>query len=41
VAVKARYDLWVTAAERDAVARVLDGCPGEPLPADGLPIPAP
>jgi hypothetical protein len=32
VAVKARYGLWVTAAERDAIARVLDGCPGEPLP---------
>jgi Protein of unknown function (DUF1524) len=32
VAVKARYGLWVTLAERDAIARVLDGCPGEPLP---------
>jgi Protein of unknown function (DUF1524) len=32
VAVKARYGLWVTPAERDAIARVLDGCPGEPLP---------
>ena len=32
VAVKARYDLWVTAAERDTIARILDGCPGEPLP---------
>jgi hypothetical protein len=27
-----RYALWATAAERDAIARVLDGCPGEPLP---------
>jgi hypothetical protein len=33
VAVKGKYGLWVTAAERDAMARVLDGCPGEPLPA--------
>jgi hypothetical protein len=33
VAVKAKYGLWVTAAERDAIARVLDACPGEPLPA--------
>lgn len=32
VAVKTRYGLWVTAGERDAIARVLDGCPGEPLP---------
>ncbi|GAA2551108.1 HNH endonuclease family protein [Pseudonocardia hydrocarbonoxydans] len=32
VAVKATYGLWVTAAEAAAIARVLDGCPGEPLP---------
>ena len=32
VAVKARYDLRVTRAERDAVASVLSGCPGEPVP---------
>ena len=32
VAVKARYGLWVTAAERDAILRVLRNCPGEPLP---------
>jgi len=32
VAVKARYKLWVTAAERDAIARVLASCPGQPLP---------
>ncbi len=32
VAVKVRYDLWVTAAERDASARVLSRCPDEPLP---------
>ena len=33
VAVKATYGLWVTQAEHDAIARVLDGCPGEPVPA--------
>jgi hypothetical protein len=33
VAVKAKYGLWVTAAERDAAAGVLADCPGEPLPA--------
>ena len=32
VAVKARYHLWVTAAERDAIRRVLATCPGQPLP---------
>ena len=32
VAVKVRHGLWVTAAERDAIARVLARCPGEPLP---------
>lgn len=32
VAVKARYDLWVTPPERDAMLRILDGCPGQPLP---------
>ena len=40
VAVKAKYRLWVTAAERDAIARILDGCPGEPLPSDST-VPAP
>ena len=33
VAVKARYDLWVTQAERDAIARVLASCPAQPVPA--------
>ncbi|WP_246117329.1 GmrSD restriction endonuclease domain-containing protein [Cellulomonas composti] len=33
VAVKTAYGLWVTAAERDAIARVLATCPDEPLPA--------
>jgi Protein of unknown function (DUF1524) len=32
VAVKAKWGLWVTAAERDAINGVLAGCPGEPLP---------
>lgn len=32
VAVKAGYGLWVTQAEHDAIARVLDACPDEPLP---------
>lgn len=34
VEVKAKYRLWVTAAERDAIARVLSGCPGQKLPPD-------
>ncbi|WP_098958810.1 HNH endonuclease family protein [Pseudonocardia sp. N23] len=34
VAVKTKYSLWVTAAERDAISGVLAGCPGQPLPAD-------
>ncbi|MGY2004928.1 GmrSD restriction endonuclease domain-containing protein [Blastococcus sp. SYSU DS1024] len=33
VAVKAGYGLWVTPAERDAMAGVLARCPEEPLPA--------
>ena len=32
VAVKAKYRLWVTAAEKAAIARVLATCPGHPLP---------
>jgi len=32
VAVKRVWRLWVTPAEHDAMARVLAGCPGEPLP---------
>ncbi|NIZ93122.1 GmrSD restriction endonuclease domain-containing protein [Kineococcus rubinsiae] len=32
IAVKARYGLWVKPAERDAMDRVLAGCPGQPLP---------
>ncbi|MHA6795740.1 HNH endonuclease family protein [Pseudonocardia bannensis] len=40
VAVKAKYRLWVTAAERDAIAGILERCPGEPLPADTPVAPA-
>jgi Protein of unknown function (DUF1524) len=32
VAVKAKYGLWVTPAEKAAIARVLGACPGQPLP---------
>src|SRR5215210_1667067 len=32
IAVKRGYDLWVTAAERDAMSRILSGCPDQPLP---------
>jgi Protein of unknown function (DUF1524) len=34
VAVKTKYHLWVTAAERDAIATVLSSCPGQELPPD-------
>ena len=34
VAVKRHYRLWVTAAERTAIATVLAACPGQPLPTD-------
>jgi hypothetical protein len=41
VAVKAEYGLWVTAAERDAITRVLSGCPGELVPTrEPGPLPA-
>ena len=32
IAVKGTYGLWVTRAERDAMTRVLDRCPGQLLP---------
>jgi hypothetical protein len=42
VAVKAKYDLWVTPAERDAIARVLGDCPGQTaIDAGPLEIPPP
>ncbi len=37
VAVKAEYGLWVTPAERDAIARVLSRCPGQVAPKGGQP----
>jgi hypothetical protein len=35
VAVKGKYGVWVTAAERDAMIRVLTACPSMVLPASG------
>jgi Protein of unknown function (DUF1524) len=32
IAVKRRYEAWVTRAEKDAMARVLGGCPAQKLP---------
>jgi len=32
IAVKAKYGLWVTSAERDALARILAACPSQTLP---------
>jgi uncharacterized protein DUF1524 len=40
VAVKAKYKLWVTQAEHDAMNGILAGCPGQPLPTDST-LPAP
>ncbi len=37
IAVKHQYGLWVTQAERDAMARVLAACPDEPVPASSAP----
>jgi hypothetical protein len=37
VGVKAKYQLWVTPAERDAVRRVLSTCPNQPAPRGGSP----
>lgn len=39
VAVKKRYHLWVTSAEHDAIAGILDSCPGQKLPTSAA-IPA-
>ena len=42
VSVKARYSLWVTQAEHDAIAGILSGCPGQPAPPTaGSTAPAP
>jgi Excalibur calcium-binding domain/Protein of unknown function (DUF1524) len=35
VAVKGKYAIWVTSAERDAMTRVLATCPSMPLPGPG------
>lgn len=32
IAVKRAYSLWVTPAEHDAIAAVLETCPGQPMP---------
>lgn len=32
VAVKTKYGVWVTAAEKAALLQILAGCPGQPLP---------
>ncbi|GAB2672247.1 DUF1524 domain-containing protein [Thalassiella azotivora] len=37
IAVKSRYGAWVTAAERDAMSRVLADCPHQQLPDGGTP----
>jgi len=38
-AVKARYGVWVTAAEKDAVRRVLATCPGQRVPTASASVP--
>ena len=32
IAVKQKYNLWVTQAEHDAIQSILTACPGQPLP---------
>jgi hypothetical protein len=41
VAVKKKYGLWVTEAEKAAMKRVLSGCPDQNLPSGGNPTKAP
>ncbi|MFI0967274.1 HNH endonuclease family protein [Streptomyces sp. NPDC021080] len=41
VAVKKKYGLWVTGAEKAAMKKVLGGCPGQTLPSGGNPTEAP
>ncbi|AIR98818.1 lipoprotein [Streptomyces glaucescens] len=41
VAVKKKYGLWVTAAEKAAMRRVLSRCPDQELPSGGNPTHAP
>jgi Protein of unknown function (DUF1524)/Excalibur calcium-binding domain len=40
IAVKRKYGLWVTGAEKAAMGRVLKTCPGETLPSGGGPVPS-
>ena len=39
IAVKTKYKLWMTQAEKDAIGRVLATCPGQKLPEPGAAIP--
>ena len=39
IAVKARYHLWVTRGEHDAMARVLRTCPDQKVPQEARPLP--
>jgi uncharacterized protein DUF1524 len=41
VAVKKKYRLWVTAAEKAAMRKVLSACPAQDLPSGGNPTVAP
>lgn len=41
VSVKAKYGLWVTPPERDAMRRILRGCPSQPALTGGAPVLAP
>lgn len=41
VAVKKKYGLWVTSAEKSAMKKVLSACPGQKLPTGGNPTKAP
>jgi hypothetical protein len=42
VAVKLRYGLWMTQAEKNAIAAILTACPHQPLPTGGAaPPPTP
>lgn len=41
VAVKARYTLWVTQAEHDAILRLLSACPTQEIPAASATTPTP
>ncbi|WP_328669526.1 HNH endonuclease family protein [Streptomyces sp. NBC_00328] len=41
VAVKKKYGLWVTGAEKAAMKKALGGCPGQKLPSGGNPTEAP